>query len=263
MVRRALPRRVAPDEELTIVEHLGELRNRILVSLAALVVAFGVLYAFHGTVMRFLQRPLPDDQVLVTLGVSEAFFTVLKVTLACAFIVALPVWLYQAYAYIVPAVGDQPRRRMLLTVAGIAGLFLAGAAFGYFLVLPIALKWLQSFGNDLFANQLRASEYYGFVTTFTLASGLMFEIPIAMLGLARLGIVQAGTYIRQWRTATVLIAVVAALLPGGDPLSMILLMVPQIALYGLGIWLARAFGQPAPWSRDAWAGSDGTSTDPG
>ncbi len=256
MKRRALPRRVGKDEQLTVVQHLDELRHRIIVSLVALVIAFAGLYAVHRPLLRFLARPLPHGQHLITLGVSEGFFTVLKVVAACSLIVALPIWLYQAYAYVVPAVAEQPRRRMLMTVAGIAGLFLAGAAFGYVLVLPVALSWLQSFNNDLFVSQLRASEYYGFVTTFSLSSGLMFEIPVAMMGLARLGIVQAGTYVRQWRVAIVVIAVVAALLPGGDPMSMILLMVPQIVLYGLGVWLAKRFGQPAPWSKQAWAEAD-------
>lgn len=252
MTRRALPRRVAPGDRLTVVEHLGELRHRIVVSLAALVVSFAGLYAFHEQLLRFLSRPLPHDQQLITLGVSEAFFTVVKVVFASSVIVALPVWLYQAYAFVVPAIGEQPRRRMLFSVAGIAGLFLLGAAFGYFIVLPVALDWLQSFNDNLFISQLRAREYYGFVTTFVLSSGLMFEVPVAMMGLARLGIISASTYVSQWRVAVVLIAVVAALLPGGDPLSMILLMIPQIGLYGLGIWLARRFGQPAPWSRAAW-----------
>ena len=263
MKRRTFPRRVGSDERLTVVQHLDELRHRIIVSLAALIVAFAGLYAVHRPLLRFLAEPLPTDQHLITLGVSEGFFTVLKVVSACAVIVALPVWLYQAYAYVIPAVAEQPRRRMLLTVGGIAGLFLLGAAFGYLLVLPVALKWLQSFNNTLFVSQLRASEYYGFVTTFTLSSGLMFEIPIAMLGLARLGVVQAATYARQWRLAVVIIAVVAALLPGGDPMSMILLMVPQIGLYILGIWLAKRFGQPAPWTRAAWAdGASSEATDP-
>lgn len=261
MRRRAIPRRVGSDERLTVVQHLDELRHRIIVSLVALVWAFAGLYAIHGPLLRFLAEPLPGDQRLITLGVSEGFFTVLKVVSACALIVALPVWLYQAYAFVIPAVAEQPRRRMLLTVGGIAGLFLLGAAFGYVLVLPVALKWLQSFNNNLFDSQLRASEYYSFVTTFTLSSGLMFEIPIAMMGLARLGVVQAGTYARQWRLAIVIIAVVAALLPGGDPMSMILLMVPQIGLYIVGIWLAKRFGQPAPWTRKAWM-QEGT-TDPG
>lgn len=253
MARNRALRRVGPEEELTVVEHLDELRHRIVLSLVSLVVVFGGLFAFYKPVMRFLERPLPNDQALITLSVSEPFFTVVKVIFACAVVVALPIWLYQLYAYVVPAVGEQPRRRMLLTVAAISSLFLVGAAFGFFLVLPIALEWLQSFGGDLFVNQLRANEYYSFVTVFTFASGLLFEIPVAMLGLARLGLVQARTFVTHWRAAVVTIAVVAALLPGGDPVSMILLMVPQVLLYGLGIVLAKRFGNPAPWSREAWA----------
>lgn len=250
--QRTLPRRVDPDERLTVVQHLDELRNRLVISLVSLVVIFGGLFAFHGWLLDFLEGPLPGDQVLVTLAVSEPFFTVVKVVLACTVIAAMPIWLYHAYAYVVPAIGAQSRRRMLLSVAGIAGLFLAGAAFGFFVVLPVALEWLQSFGEDLFVSQLRASEYYSFVTTFVFASGLMFEIPIAMMALARLGLVQARVFVTQWRWAVVVIAVLAALLPGGDPMSMILLMVPQLLLYALGVALAKRFGQPAPWSSDLW-----------
>ena len=247
-------RRVGRDEELTVVEHLDELRHRIIVSAAALVVAFCAAYAFHQPIFEFLARPLPgDDRVLVTLSPTEGFMTVLKVSFWVALLVALPICLYQLYAYVVPAVAEQPRRRMLLVVAGISGLFLAGAAFGFFVVLPVALKFLLSFGGDLFTNDLRAGEYYGFVTSLVLASGLMFEVPIAMLGFARIGLASAEFYRRQWRVAIVAIAVIAALLPGGDPLSMMLLMIPQIVLYALGIWLAKMFGQPAPWRRDLWA----------
>lgn len=243
---------MAPEDKLTVVQHLDELRRRIVVSGIALIVAFIGLYAIHRPLLTFLAEPLPGDQDLITLAVSEAFFTVLKIVFFCSLVVVLPIWLYQAYAYIVPAVGEQPRRRMLLTVAGIASLFVAGAAFGFFIVLPVALQWLQSFNDDLFVAQLRASEYYGFVMTFVLSSGLMFEIPIAMMGLARLGIVSASAYVSQWRYAIVIIAVLAALLPGGDPFSMILLMIPQIGLYALGILLAKRFGNPAPWAREAW-----------
>ncbi len=262
MRRPRFVRRVAPDEKLTIVEHLDELRRRIFVSIGALVLAFIVMYAFHKDLMSWLQRPLPGDQVLVTLAVSEAFFTVVKVSAYAALIVALPIWLYQLYAFIIPAVGEQPRRKMLVVVAGISSLFFVGAAFGYYIVLPVALKWLQSFGDGLFATQLRAQDYYSFVSMFVLASGLMFELPVAMLGLARLGIVQAGVYLRHWRVAVVIIAVVAAALPGGDPFSMMMLMAPQLVLYAFGYWLARTFGREAPWNRtsEETTVADGTTT---
>jgi sec-independent protein translocase protein TatC len=256
-------RRVGRDEALTVVEHLDELRRRILIAAAALIVAFCVAYAFHQRLFEFLARPLPgDDRVLVTLSPTEGFFTVLKVSFWVALLAALPICLYQIYAYVMPAVTEQPRRRMLLVVAGVSVLFLGGAAFGFFVVLPVALDFLLSFGGDLFTNDLRAGEYYGFVTALLLGTGLMFEVPIAMLAFARLGIASADLYRRQWRLAIVAIAVLAALLPGGDPMSMILLMIPQIILYILGIWLARMFGQPAPWRRDLWS-DDGDATEPG
>lgn len=247
-------RRVRPEEELSVVEHLDELRRRIVIAIGSLVVGFVAAYVFHEQLFRFLARPLPgDNRQLVTLSPTEGLFTVLKVSFWAALIVALPVCLYQLYAFVLPAITEQPRRRMLLVVAGVSVLFVGGAAFGFFVVLPVALDFLLGFGGDLFTNDLRAGEYYGFVTSLMLGTGLMFEVPIAMLAFARIGVVTAAMYRRQWRLAIVAIAVVAALLPGGDPLSMLLLMVPQIGLYLLGIWLAKLFGQPAPWRRDQWA----------
>lgn len=262
MGRLSFVRRVRPDEKLTIIEHLDELRRRIFVSIAVLVVAFGVMFAFHQDVLSWLQRPLPGDQVLVTLAVTEAFFTVVKVSAYAALIVSLPFWFYQFYAFIIPAVDDQPRRKMLVIVAAISGLFFVGAAFGYYLVLPVALEWLQSFGDDLFATQLRAQDYYGFVSMFVLGTGLMFELPVAMLGLARIGIVQADVYKKNWRIAVVIIAVVAAALPGGDPFSMLMLMAPQLLLYVLGYFLAKIFGREAPWNRTDDESSSGDGAAP-
>lgn len=257
MARRGLigVRRVGPDEELSVVEHLDELRRRIIIAIVSLVIGSSVAYAFHEPLFRFLARPLPGDgdRQLVTLAPTEGLFTVLKVCFWAGLIAALPICLYQLYAFILPAIAAQPRRKMLLVVAGVSVLFLGGAAFGFFIVLPVALDFLLGFGGDLFTNDLRAGDYYGFVTAMMLGTGLMFELPVAMLAFARLGVVTAETYRKQWRLAIVLIAVFAAVLPGGDPLSMLLLMVPQIVLYVLGIWLAKIFGQPAPWRLDQWA----------
>jgi sec-independent protein translocase protein TatC len=252
-------RRVGRDERLTVVEHLDELRNRVIVSVVALVVAFAVAYGFHDQLLELLERPLPEryeDSGLITLSPTEPFFTVLKVCAYTALLAALPVWLYQLYAFVIPAVQDQPRRRMLLVVAGASLLFVAGVAFGYLVVLPVALDFLLGFGDDIFLTQVRAGEYFGFVTTLMLASGLMFEVPVAMLALARIGVTSADFYIRHWRVAIVLIAALAAILPGGDPFSMLLLMIPQILLYLLGIWLAKRFGRPPLWAREAWATAD-------
>lgn len=250
-------RTVGPEERLSIVEHLDELRRRIIISLAALVVAFSVAYVFRNPLIRFLQSPLPDngeqDRVLITLSPTEPFFTVMKVCFACALIAALPIWLYQLYAFVMPAIGRQSRRVMLIVVAGVASLFTAGVAFGYFVVLPVALRFLLDFGDDLFATQVRAGDYYSFVTAMLLASGAIFEVPVAMLAFARLGVVTADIYRRQWRIALVAIAAIAAILPGGDPFSMFLLMIPQILLYVVGIWLAQTFGGKPLWDKELWS----------
>jgi sec-independent protein translocase protein TatC len=256
-LRRVGVRRVGRDERLTVVEHLEELRRRVVIAAVALLVAFGVAYGLHDQLLDLLAWPLPEryeDTGLITLSPTEPFFTVLKVALWAAILTALPVWLYQVYAFVIPAVQDQPRRRMLVIVAGASALFLAGVAFGFFVVLPVALDFLLGFGDDNFVTQLRAGEYYGFVTTLLLGSGLLFEVPVAMLALSRIGVTSADFYLRHWRAAIVLIAVLAAILPGGDPFSMLLLMVPQILLFGLGVWLSRRFGGPPLWAREAWAG---------
>ncbi len=252
-------KRAGREEQLSVVDHLDELRNRLIVSVVALLVAFGPAYGFHEQLIEFLEKPLPqrfEDTGLITLSPTEPFFTTLKVCFWTAIILAVPVWLYQVYAFVIPAVQDQSRRRMLMIVAGASSLFLAGVAFGYYVVLPVALDFLLNFGDGTFQTEVRAGEYFAFVTTLMFASGLMFEVPVAMLALARIGVVTAEVYIKQWRIALVLIAALAAILPGGDPFSMLLLMIPQVVLYGLGILLAKKFGGPPLWAREAWADAE-------
>ncbi len=252
-------KRAGREEQLSVVDHLDELRNRLIVSVVALLVAFGLAYGFHEQLIEFLEKPLPqrfEDTGLITLSPTEPFFTTLKVCFWTAIILAVPVWLYQVYAFVIPAVQDQSRRRMLMIVAGASSLFLAGVAFGYYVVLPVALDFLLNFGDGTFQTEVRAGEYFAFVTTLMFASGLMFEVPVAMLALARIGVVTAEVYIKQWRIALVLIAALAAILPGGDPFSMLLLMIPQVVLYGLGILLAKKFGGPPLWAREAWADAE-------
>jgi len=247
---RVGPRRARPDQRLHLEEHLDELRRRLVVSVLALVVAFAGMYAVHGALIDLLTRPLPGDvDRLVTLSPTEPFVTTLKVTFWAAVLVSLPVWLYQLYAFVIPAVADQPRRAILAVTGGLAALFAAGVAFGYLVVLPVALDFLTGFGGDTFDEQLRAGEYFGFAATMLLASGILFEVPVAMAALSRMGVTSARMYRTHWRVAVVVMAAVAAVLPGGDPISMGLLMIPQVLLYGVGIALSARFGQASLWSR--------------
>ncbi|MGE3234777.1 MAG: twin-arginine translocase subunit TatC [Thermoleophilia bacterium] len=231
-------------------EHLDELRRRLIISALALVIAFAGMYAVHDRLIDLLTRPLPGDvHQLITLSPTEPFFTTLKVTFWAAVLVTLPVWLYQAYAFVIPAVSDQPRRVVLAVTGSLAALFAGGVAFGYFVVLPVALNFLTGFGGDTFNTQLRAGEYFGFATTMLLASGILFEVPVAMAALSRMGVTSARMYRTHWRIAIVAIAAIAAVLPGGDPISMGLLMIPQLVLYGVGIALSARFGQAPLWTR--------------
>jgi len=242
-------RRADPDARLSIVEHLSELRTRLVVSVLVLVAAFAVLYVFKEQLLNLLLDPLsPQYRSLLALSPTEPFLVTLPVVMGAALLVALPVVLYQLYAYVVPAIGNQTRRKMLVVVAGVSLLFVGGVVFVYALVLPVALEWLLGFAGDDFTIALRANEYFSFALTLMFAGGLVFEVPIAMLVLARLGLVTAQQFRSGWRIAIVVIAIVAAVLPGGDPVSMLMLMVPQIILYVVGIWLASVFGRPAPWS---------------
>ena len=133
-------RPVGRDDRLSVVEHLDELRNRIIVSAVALLVAFAVAYGFHEQLLDILEWPLPErykETGLITLSPTEPFFTVLKVCFYAAILAALPIWLYQLYAFVIPAVQDQPRRRMLLVVAGASSLFVAGVVFFIFSIVAL------------------------------------------------------------------------------------------------------------------------------
>ena len=241
--------RVDPDDKLSVVEHLTELRKRLFIAVITLAVAFAVLYVFNEWLLDVLLEPLsPEYRSLLALSPTEPFLVILKVVFGASVLVTLPVLLYQLYAYVVPAIGDQTRRKMLAVVSGVSALFIGGVFFVYFLVLPVALQWLLGFAGNDFEVALRANESFSFALTLMLAGGLVFEVPIAMLVLARLGLVTASQFRRGWRIAIVVIAAIAAVLPGGDPASMLLLMVPQIILYAVGIWLASVFGRPAPWA---------------
>jgi sec-independent protein translocase protein TatC len=248
-------RTVGPDERLSIVDHLHELRRRLITSVVVLVVAFAVAYLDRDSILHWLTRPLPAKQRhegLITLSPTEPFITVLEVCLWTAILIALPVLLYQIYAFVIPAVGRHSRRRMLVIVAAVSGLFLGGVVFGYYLVLPVALKFLLGFGGSEFTSQVRAQDYFGFVATLLFATGFTFEVPLAMAAFARMGLVTPQMYRKQWRLAIVGIAAIAAFLPTADPFSMLLVMLPMIALYLAGIWLASIFGRPLVWRRNPW-----------
>ena len=238
MLRRWVPRRLDHGEEATLVEHLDELRSRLIIALAAIVPIFLVTFAFHERIMEWLTGPLPDDRKLVTLGVTEPFTTSVKVSMIAALAIALPVILWQAWAFLAPAVQPHFERVVLTLVALATGLFVCGVAFMYVVVLPRALDFLTSYDDELYDIQIRASYYYTFAAMTLLAGGLAFLMPVFVLGLVRLRILTSDRLRQNRRIAFVVLLCFAILLPTVDPVSLAFEVVPLLLLFELSIWLS-------------------------
>jgi sec-independent protein translocase protein TatC len=239
-------RAVSHEDRLTVVEHLDELRTRIVVSLVVFGVAFALCFWQNHLLLEIASGPLPGDhEKLITFGVTEPFMTTLTVSTYAALILSMPIWLYQLYAYVLPAFSDSEKRLVLPLLLAAPVLFALGVVFAYFVVMPAAVKFLLEFNDTQFNVQVRARDYYSFFSTTMLAGGIVFELPLAILAVTRLGIVKVEQLRSNRRYAYLLIAIVAAALPGVDPISMLIEMVPLLLLFELSILLARAFGTPA------------------
>jgi sec-independent protein translocase protein TatC len=238
MALKRLPRRLQHGEEATLVEHLGELRSRIFIALFAIVPAFIVAFVFHEQLIDVLTRPLPDDKKLVTLGVTEPFTTAVKVCLFTAVAVTLPILLYQLWSFLAPAIEEGKQRTVAVFTTLATILFAGGVLFSYFVVLPRALGFLTSFGEEFFQVEIRASYYFSFVTVTLLASGLAFQMPIFILALVRLRVLTAERLRRNRRMGMLGMLVFAILLPTVDPVSLALEVVPLFILFELSIWLS-------------------------
>jgi len=232
------------EDRLTLVEHLDELRSRIIISIVAFAVAFGLCFWQNDRLLDIANAPLPGDRNPITFGVTEPFTTTVTITAYAALIISMPVILYQAYAYLLPALTTRERRYLVPFLILAPGLFIAGVVFGYFVVLPAATKFLLNFNDNQFNIQVRARDYYSFFTLTLGVMGLIFELPIAILAVTRLGIITPEQLSKNRRYAYVILAVIAMLLPGTDPVSMLLELVPLILLYEGSVLLARAFGRP-------------------
>src|SRR3954447_3181246 len=237
---------VSHEDQLTLVEHLDELRTRLVVSIAVFGVAFALCFWQNHLLIDLAKNPLPPDhQRLITFSVAEPFTTTVMVAAYGAIILALPILLYQLYAYVIPAFSDAEKRVIRPLVLLIPALFLVGVVFSYFVVMPAALDFLTNFNDDQFNIQVRARDYFSFFGITTLAVGVIFELPVAILALTRLRIITPAQMRQNRRYAYFVLAVIAAALPGVDPVTMIIETVPLILLYELSILLARAFGQSA------------------
>ncbi len=243
MARR---KRAEFDERLTLVEHLDELRTRIIICIVAVVVTCGVCFWQNHELIHIVNTPLPNGIKPITLSPAEPFLTTFKLSMYAGLILALPILLYEAYAFVLPALSPAEKRTVVPFLLMVPALFIMGVVFGYFVVLPAALKFLLNFNDTIFNNQIRAADYYSFVTLTLLAMGLVFQVPMGILAVVRLGIISVAQLRKNRRYAYLILAIIAMLLPGTDPITMLIELFPLLILYEVSIQLARFFGEPAP-----------------
>ncbi len=292
-------RPIGHDDRLSVVEHLDELRSRLIVCTAVLFVAFCACFWQNNALIKVLNRALPQTQTAarsgglaaepsaaaklhnglamieigayalahdpalsaavrkdelvmangaaeaakalprsvsnqvkpITIGVGESFTTTLIVVGYFSLMIALPVLLYQLYAFVVPALSRNERRIATPVMVAAPTLFAAGAVFAYFLILPPAVHFLQGYNSQNFDILVQAKTYYRFEMLLMIGIGAAFQVPLVLLGLQRLGVITARTLTKHWRYAVVLIAIIAAALPGVDPVTMSFETLPLILLF--------------------------------
>jgi sec-independent protein translocase protein TatC len=241
-MRRMRP--ISHEDRLSVIDHLDELRSRLIVCAIAFIAAWALTGWQNHLVLEIVNKPLPDGIEPITLGPAEAFYTTLTNAAYAALLISLPVILYQLYAFLLPAFSPGERRVATPLLLLVPVLFVTGVVFCYFIVLTPALDFLLNFNADEFNTQVRARDYYSFVTLLMLAMGIGFQIPVGVLAACKLGITNAEQLRRSRRYAIVAIVVLASLLPTLDPLTLVLESIPLYLLFELSIVMAAAWGRP-------------------
>ena len=240
----------APDDpanEQPLVAHLIELRNRLVKSVLAVVIVFACLSPFMKQIFDYLSQPLmvalPQGAKLLATGVVAPFFVPLKVTLFVAFLIALPIVLYQIWAYIAPALYRSEKRLALPVLISSIVMFAVGMAYCYFIVFRMVFQFIAGFSPDSVNFAPDIDSYFGFVLTMFIAFGLTFEVPIFVVVLNRVGFASVSKLKKARPYVIVGAFVIAAIFTPPDALSQILLALPLVVLYQVGIWCAQAFGK--------------------
>jgi len=241
---------VGYDDRVSLVDHLSELRNRIVVSAVALLVGVLVAVVFNDRVFDLLLGPLtkaaklgdlPESATkIITFSPAEPFLVSLKVWAYVGVLLAAPVIIYEFWAFVGPAFAPMRRRQLIPIVAACAFLFLGGVAFGYLVVLPRGLAFLLGFNGDFFQVQNRAADYFSFAAWFLVAFGAVFEMPIILVMLIKLQVIHTRTLRKNRRIAIVVMAVIAMVVtPSQDAFSMLAMLIPLLLLYEISIVIGR------------------------
>jgi sec-independent protein translocase protein TatC len=228
------------DKEITFTSHLAELRQRLIKSVIALVVTTLISFIFARYIFEFLIIPAPDDISLIYTEMTGMLSTYFKVALMGGFVLAMPILVYQGMMFVSPALTRREKKYVYVALPWITFMFLAGFAFGYFILVPPATNFLLSFMSDIARPEIKIDNYISIVTRLLVAIGLVFETPVIITFLARLGIVKPETLSRRRRWAVVVAFILAAVItPTFDPINQSLVAIPLIILYELSILLAK------------------------
>ena len=235
------------EKKLPLTAHLQELRKRLILSFVAIGVGFFVCYAFKKFLFDILAAPLlkvmPIGGSLIFTSVAEAFFTYMKVAFIAAVILVSPFVLYQIWAFVAPGLYQKEKRYVIPFVLGGSLFFAVGVLFAYFVAIPIGFKFLLGYATDFIKPLPSMKEYLSFSIKFLLAFGLVFEFPVVLVLLARIGVVDAKMLARQRKYAILLIFIFAAIITPPDFISQVLMALPLIGLYELSIFLSKIFGK--------------------
>jgi sec-independent protein translocase protein TatC len=233
------------DKQMTLVEHLEELRQRLMYSILGLLIASGLGLAFVDRLLALLLRPA-GNMKLTTLTVLEPFLVKMKVAFLFGFAVSMPWILYQMFAFVAPALTDAERRRVIPLALLSGVLFAVGVVFGYLFILPVSTRWLLGQAGNQFQVLLTANAYISYVLFFLSIVGGTFETPLVILSLVALGVLSPQTLRKEWRIAYMIIAAIAVLgTPDWSPVTMILVAIPMVLLYEFSIILCRIVIRPA------------------
>ena len=235
------------EKKLPLTAHLQELRKRLILSFIAVGAGFILCYALAQPIFDILAAPLlkvmPTGGSLIFISVAEAFFTYMKVAFIAGLILASPFVLYQVWAFVAPGLYQKEKRYVVPFVLGGSLFFAMGVLFGYFVAIPIGFKFLLGYATDFIKPMPSMKEYLSFSIKFLLAFGLVFEFPVVLVLLSRIGVIDAKMLSRQRKYAILLIFVFAAVMTPPDIVSQVLMALPLMGLYELSILLSKIFGK--------------------
>lgn len=237
---------MSEDSKQSFLKHLQELRQRLIKSLIAVAVGSVVAFIFYEWIFYILRLPT-EGLNLIYIEMTEMLGTIMKVCLFAGIILAMPYLVFQGIMFVSPALTPREKKYVYIILPWIALMFMGGVAFGYFVLVPPATRFLISFGADIASPEIRVGNYISVVARLLLAIGIVFEMPVITTFLARLGVLKAHWLSRHRRVAIIFAFILAAIItPTFDPINQSLVAIPLIVLYEMSIWLARLVQKKPP-----------------